>query len=78
MKKIAISFSALFFLSTASFAQTNKEGIDRRMKDPKTAEQAGKADVYILKKNTIDSLDEKSAATNENKKGRKASRKKKS
>ena len=43
--------SALILLSVTSFSQTVKENIDKQMKDPKTAENAAKADVYIQKKN---------------------------
>ena len=75
MKKIVLSFSALFLLSMTSFAQTNKENVDRRIKDPKTAEQAGKADVYILKKKTIDSLDHKTPPASDRKKARKPKKK---
>ena len=32
-----------------SFAQTPKQSIEKVFKDPKTAENAAKADVYILK-----------------------------
>ena len=52
MKNKAITLlSALTLLSVTSFSQTVKENIDRQMKDPKTAENAAKADVYIQKKN---------------------------
>ena len=52
MKNRAITLlSALTLLSVTSFSQTVKENIDKQMKDPKTAENAAKADVYIQKKN---------------------------
>ena len=52
MKNKAISLVSVFILlSFASFSQTVKENIDKQMKDPKTAENAAKADVYIQKKN---------------------------
>ncbi|MBA2562681.1 MAG: hypothetical protein H0V14_07145 [Chitinophagaceae bacterium] len=52
MKNKAITLlSALTLLSVTSFSQTVKENIDKQMKDPKTAENAAKADVYIQKKN---------------------------
>ena len=52
MKNKAITLlSAFTLLSVTSFSQTVKENIDRQMKDPKTAENAAKADVYIQKKN---------------------------
>ncbi len=52
MKNKAITLlSALSLLSVTSFSQTVKENIDKQMKDPKTAENAAKADVYIQKKN---------------------------
>ena len=57
MKNIVCAFIALFLFSVAAFAQTNKADIERRQKDPKTAEQAAKADVYIIKsKTSIDSV----------------------
>ncbi len=52
MKNKAITLlSAFTLLSFTSFSQTVKENIDKQMKDPKTAENAAKADVYIQKKN---------------------------
>ncbi len=49
--KAVILLSAFAMLSFTSFSQTVKEKIDNQMKDPKTAENAAKADVYIQKKN---------------------------
>lgn len=76
MKKITLSFSALIFLNLAGFAQTNKEGIDRKARDPKTAEQAGKADVYILKKQTMEKLQQNPVPLSHRKKAKKNYRKK--
>ena len=73
-RKIVFLFLTLAFFFTGSFAQTVNENINKRAKDPQTAENAAKADVYIIRnKRTIDSLE---AVNNtppaERKKGRKA------
>ncbi len=49
--KAIILLSAFAMLSVTSFSQTVKENIDKQMKDPMTAENAAKADVYIQKRN---------------------------
>ena len=54
-KKAATLIFAISLLSTSLFSQTIKEKIDKQIKDPKTAENSGKADVYIQKKTISDS-----------------------
>lgn len=44
---------AAMFVSMISFSQTIKENIEKVSKDPKTAENAAKADVYITGKRKI-------------------------
>ena len=48
MKKCSLIFTASMFISMISFSQTIKENIKKLSKDPKTVENAGKADVYIV------------------------------
>ena len=48
MKKFSLLLTASMFVSMISFSQTIKQNIEKLSKDPKTAENAGKADVYIL------------------------------
>ena len=57
MKKKAV-FLIFVFTSVAasSFSQTVKEKIDKQIRDPKTTENSGKADVYIQKKTIYDSV----------------------
>ena len=73
-QKIAFLLLISAFVNTNSFAQTVNENIDKRAKDPKTAENAAKADVYILRnKTTIDSLEAvKPTSSTERKKAKKA------
>lgn len=47
MKKCCLFITMSMFVSMVSFSQTIKENIEKLSKDPKTAENAGKADVYI-------------------------------
>lgn len=47
---ILLSFS---FLSLYSFSQTVSENIEKAAKDPKTKENAAKADVYVADKKII-------------------------
>ena len=37
------------FISMMTFSQTTKDNIEKLSKDPKTVENAAKADVYIVK-----------------------------
>jgi len=48
MKKFSVLVSTLLFISMVSFSQTTKENIERLARDPKTTENAAKADVYIV------------------------------
>lgn len=54
MKK-QLLFLSIVLLSTASFAQDVKKKIDAQAKDPKTKENAAKADVFVQKKTIMDS-----------------------
>ena len=47
LKKSGIFVIATMFVSMISFSQTIKENIEKLSKDPKTVENASKADVYI-------------------------------
>lgn len=70
--------SSLLFLSLNSSAQSAKENIDKKAKDPKTAENAAKADAYIIRnKKSIEILNDTSAKTEatDRKKSRKNCRK---
>ena len=49
---IFILLAVLFFYSYSN-AQTVREKIEMRAKDPKTKENAAKADVYIVEKKVI-------------------------
>jgi FlaG/FlaF family flagellin (archaellin) len=51
--KIIYILAAIIFSTTSAQAQTIREKINQQAKDPKTKENAAKADVYIVKKNTI-------------------------
>ena len=48
MKKCSLILTASMFISMISFSQTIKENIEKHSKDPKTEENAVKADVYIV------------------------------
>ena len=48
MKKCCLSITISMFISMISFSQTIKENIEKQSKDPKTIENAAKADVYIV------------------------------
>jgi len=48
-KKISLLLGFSVCIMSASFAQTIKENLEKRAKDPATAENAAKADVYILR-----------------------------
>ena len=52
MKKYLLSCLLLAIVST-SFGQTTKEKIDQLKKDPKTTENAAKADVTIINKKNV-------------------------
>lgn len=53
MKKLALLMTASIFISMTSFSQATKENIKKLSKDPKTVENAAKADVYILKNKKV-------------------------
>ena len=44
---------AVMFISMISFSQTTKDKIEKLSKDPKTSENAAKADVYIINNKKI-------------------------
>lgn len=48
IKYIVVSFAAIFFSSFGAGAQTLPQKMEHVHKDPKTAERAAKADVYII------------------------------
>jgi hypothetical protein len=48
MKKLSMMMAASMLISMISLSQTTKDNIEKLSKDPKTAENAAKADVYIL------------------------------
>ena len=79
-QKIAFLFFASTLVATGCFAQAVNERIERQSRDPKTAENAAKADVYIMKQKTdLDSVQTKAADKRaERKKFRKSCRKKRS
>ncbi|HKH61040.1 MAG TPA: hypothetical protein VKA49_09425 [Flavitalea sp.] len=52
MKKFSLMMAALTF-SIMSFSQTIKGNIEKLAKDPKTSENAAKADVYILENRKV-------------------------
>lgn len=51
-KHLAIS-SALLFSAMFSFAQSNRERIEKAMSDPKAAEHSAKADARVIDKKVI-------------------------
>ena len=78
MKKSFALITGLIFIATASFSQTIKENIQKQAKDPKTAENAAKADVIIINKKTVtDSTAVKQQAATSNQTKSTAKRKKK-
>lgn len=48
IKYIVVSFAAIFFSSFGAGAQTLPQKMEQVHNDPKTAERAAKADVYII------------------------------
>lgn len=52
MKKLSFVI-AVMCISMISFSQTTKDHIEQLAKDPKTTENAAKADVYITKNKEI-------------------------
>jgi len=54
-KKVVTLIFAVTLITTSLFSQTVKQKIDKQIKDPKTAENSAKADVYIQKKMIRDS-----------------------
>lgn len=53
MKKFALLAITAGFMSIGSIAQSVQEKIEKQSKDPKTAENAAKADVFISKNKSI-------------------------
>lgn len=53
MKKVSFLLTAYILISMMSFAQETKQQIEKLSKDPKTAENAAKADVYVLKNKRV-------------------------
>ena len=53
MKKISVVISGFLLVSMTMFSQTTKDNIEKLSKDPKTTENAAKADVYIMKNKRI-------------------------
>ncbi len=53
IRSIALLPAFLFFASAVS-AQTVKDNIDKQVKDPAVAKEAGKADVYKMNKSIMD------------------------
>ena len=77
-KKFCLFITTSMFISMISFSQTIKENIEKQSKDPKTVENAAKADVYIVSdKKKISNTPSEESATNQNRTA-KNSRKKKS
>lgn len=80
MNKLLLLLLPLLSLgSRSASAQTTRDKIDQAAKDPKRAENAAKADVYIHKKNRtlIDSAQQtpqQAAATTKKKKSKKCSK----
>jgi hypothetical protein len=76
MKKFTFLMLISAFTFLSSEAQSVQEKIDKQAKDPKTAENAAKADVYVSKNRAIfDSTSSvASSATSEVKKERKKKR----
>ena len=70
VKKSSLFIAGLLFISMASFSQTIKENIEKQAKDPKTAENAAKADVLLINKKAITdstSVRQKPATSNQTK-----------
>ena len=55
-QKAVVLIFAFTLVAATSFCQTVKEKIETQIKDPKNAENSGKADVYIQKKILYDSV----------------------
>ena len=53
MKKFSFLITAAMSISMMAFSQTTRDNIEKLSKDPKTAENAAKADVYIVKSKKI-------------------------
>lgn len=64
MKKSFLSLLILTLVSVTSFSQTTQQKLDEVKKDPKTIENAAKADVRLIdKKNIVDSSSAKNITT---------------
>jgi hypothetical protein len=48
IKKFCLVTTASMFIAMTSFSQTIKENIEKQSKDPKTIDNAAKADVYVV------------------------------
>jgi Na+-transporting methylmalonyl-CoA/oxaloacetate decarboxylase gamma subunit len=56
MKKYFLSILIMMVISVTSFSQTTQQKLDEVKKDPKTSENAAKADARLIdKKNVVDS-----------------------
>jgi biopolymer transport protein ExbD len=53
MKKFTLLLMVAFSVGLTSQAQSMQEKLDKQAKDPKTAENAAKADVYVSKDKSI-------------------------
>ena len=53
MKKVSLFITATMLISMTGFSQTVKQNIEKLSRDPKTAENAAKADVYITNKKKV-------------------------
>lgn len=55
MKKQLLFLTTIIMISSIAFAQDVRKKIDAQAKDPKTKENAAKADVFVQKKTIMDS-----------------------
>jgi hypothetical protein len=79
MKKYFLSFLVMTVVSATSFSQTTQQKLDEVKKDPKTIENAAKADAHLIdKKNVVDSSPAKNITTKRKEAGCKFKRKNKS
>jgi hypothetical protein len=75
MKKFTILMIVFAIASITTFSQTVQEKLDKQHNDPKTRENAARADVYVSKNKSI--FDSTTIKANENTKVVKAAKKKK-
>ncbi|MFN2458185.1 MAG: hypothetical protein ABR502_08300 [Chitinophagaceae bacterium] len=62
-KKFLLMSIAISFICMSSPAQTIRDNIDKLAKDPKTMENAAKADVHIINKKIIHDSTQQAAQT---------------